>query len=118
MRRRIAGQFVRDEVTSSDSEVSVEKRVSGKPPRPKHCRTYTRRRMAEAMPQIVERFLEEAKQGSIAHVKALSDMGGFDQANFADQDDGRRHPSLAKLLLKELKRQQSSQAQETRAETP
>ena len=111
MKRRDAGQFVHEEVLPLNLEAIGEKRVFGKPPRPKHCRIYTRRRMAEALPEIVERFLEEAKQGSIPHAKALSDMSGLNQADSADQEDGRRHPSLAKLLLKELKRQQSSQAQ-------
>lgn len=116
MRRRVAGRFVREEAMLLNSETPGEKRAFGKPPQPKHCRIYTRRRMAEALPEIVDRFLDEAKQGSIPHTKALSDMSGFDRMDSADQDDGRRHPSLARLLLKELKRQQSSQAQETKAE--
>ena len=36
------------------------------------------RRMAEALPEIVERFVTEAKLGSIAHAKALVALGGLD----------------------------------------
>lgn len=65
--------------------------------------------MAEALPEIVERFVREAKQGSIPHAKALAAMSGLDRveapAKGARVEPGRRRQqSLTEKLLLELKR--------------
>ena len=71
--------------------------------------------MTEAMPDIVDRFVQEAKKGSIPHVKALTALGGMD-AGLGREDagvtsEGRPRQSLAGYLLKELKRQQRERGQ-------
>ena len=54
------------------------------------------------MPEIVGRFLEEAKKGSIPHTRMLTILGGFaNDATVASPD--KRPRSLAALLMRELK---------------
>lgn len=77
------------------------------------CRTVARTRVTAAMPDIVDRFVEKAKEGSIAHVKALTAMSGMDQAlgreDVSLTSTGRPPQSLATYLMRELKRQQREQ---------
>ena len=65
------------------SSTGREKKSAGGAPRPKHCRTFTRAKVAEALPEIVETFVEEAKKGSIAHAKMLTDSGWAGQGRGA-----------------------------------
>jgi hypothetical protein len=74
-RKRVAGRFVRDGL-DADGGARPEKRSS---PGPKQCRTFTRARIAEALPEIVEKFVDEARNGSVAHAKALASLGGLDK---------------------------------------
>jgi hypothetical protein len=66
--------------------------------------------MAEALPEIVDRFVREAKQGSIAHAKALAALSGLDQMEAPSGSAGvkaraaRRRRSLTEMLMQELKR--------------
>ena len=53
-RKRVAGRFVAEE---AEGEAGVQKRVRIAAPRPKYCRTFTRRRLAEALPEIAYRVL-------------------------------------------------------------
>jgi hypothetical protein len=61
-RKRVAGRFVREGL---DGAAPGAKRSEVAAPRPKACRTYTRARVAEALPEILTTFVEEAKKGSI-----------------------------------------------------
>lgn len=56
--------------------------------------------MAEALPEIVERFVEEAKKGSIAHAKLLTTLGGLDKAELVVAK--RRGKSMVALLMERL----------------
>ena len=76
-RKRVAGRFVRENL---DGDGGAQRTENSGAPRPKHCRTFTRAKVAEALPEIVERFVEEAKKGSIAHAKMLTTLGGLDKA--------------------------------------
>ncbi len=100
-RKRVAGRFVREGV-EEDGCVRLEegKRAVGAP-RPKQCRTFTRARVAEALPEIVERFVEEAKKGSIAHAKMLAVLGGLDKGETPTKPR-RRGRSRVGLLLDRL----------------
>jgi hypothetical protein len=71
-------------------------------PRPKYCRTFTRKRVAEVLPEIVERFSEEAKKGSIQHAKVLMKLGGLDQRDAPRKPAKRRGKSLIGLLREDL----------------
>ena len=84
-RKRVAGRFVRqgldgDGAAGLGGNQGKDKGVGGAP-RPKHCRTFTRAKVAEALPEIVDRFVEEAKKGSIAHAKMLTTLGGLDKVD-------------------------------------
>jgi hypothetical protein len=99
-RKRVAGRFVRESV---DGEVEAKpgaKKDGGRGPRPKHCRTFTRAKVAEALPEIVERFVEEAKKGSIAHTKMLTALGGLDKSEAPAAKKRRGKSAVGKLIEK------------------
>ena len=96
-RKRVAGRFVRDGV---DGDTPVAKKCGGGAPRPKHCRTFTRAKVAEALPEIVERFVEEAKKGSIAHTKMLTALGGLDKGEAPAVKKRRGKSAVGKLIEK------------------
>src|ERR1700677_2169415 len=102
-RKRVAGRFVRQGLGGDGGARVEEKKVAVGAPRPKYCRTFTRARVAEALPEIVERFVEEAKKGSIAHAKMLTNLGGLDKGE-GPQEKKRRGKSVVRLLLDDLAR--------------
>lgn len=105
-RKRVKGRFVREGLDGDGgAKRRVEGSVAGKvtAPRPKYCRTFTRARIAEALPQIVEKFTEEAAKGSIAHTKVLMKIGGLDTGDVVPKTAGRRGKSVVALLLENLK---------------
>lgn len=85
-----------------------------KPPSPRNCRDYLRRQTADAMPEIVSAFVDEAKEGSVAHFNALAKVGGFDQRTASDTPK-RRRKSLARQLLDEVEKYEAKQAAELAA---
>jgi len=111
VRKRVAGRFVRETADGAEVEVAatdgaagqVERTVLTAAPRAKHCRTYTKKRVAEALPAIAERFVEEAKKGSIQHAKVLIRLSGLDGKDVPRQAK-RRGKSLAGRLLEELRK--------------
>lgn len=102
-RKRVAGRFVREGLDGDDGAGPAENRGAGGAPRPKHCRTFTRARVAEALPEIVERFVEEAKKGSIAHAKMLTTLGGLDKGETPEVKKRRGKSTVGKLLEKMMK---------------
>lgn len=78
-RRRVAGRFVREGLDGDGGERPEERKAAVGAPRPRYCRAFTRARVAEALPEIVGRFVEEAKKGSIPHAKMLTNLGGLDK---------------------------------------
>ena len=90
---RVNGRFVR----AGSAEAEEAKKLPSAP-RPKCCRTYTRSRVAEALPEIVEKFLREAKRGSVPHAKALASLGGLDKGDVVPVVKKRRK-SFAGLLI-------------------
>jgi hypothetical protein len=102
-RKRVAGRFVREGLDGDGGVQRVEKKastVSGATngPRPKYCRTFTRAKVAEALPAIVEKFVEEAKKGSIAHAKMLANLGGLDKGEIPERKPRRRKSVVGRLL--------------------
>ena len=112
-RKRVAGRFVQEDaksdadngaVSRADNKTRVEaKKAAVGAPRPRYCRTFTRARVAEALPEIVERFAEEAKKGSIAHVKVLMKIGGLDTGDVVPKATKRRGKSVIQALLENLR---------------
>jgi len=72
-------------------------------PTPQNCRNFIRRKTADAMPDIVEAFVKEAKGGSVRHFASLAKVGGIDQKP-APPPPQRRGKSLARRLLDEVER--------------
>jgi hypothetical protein len=98
--KRVAGRFVREGLdTDGGAQMGVKKGTGA--PRAKNCRTFTRARVAEALPEIVERFVEEAKKGSIAHAKMLTTLGGLDKGE-VPQAKKRRGKSVVGMLIEKL----------------
>ena len=108
-RRRVNGRFASKDGSGPCAGKRTEGGAAKKPLRPKQCRGYAQRRMAEALPDIVDRFIREAKQGSIAHAKALAALSGLDQVEAPNESarvraQARRRRSLTEMLMQELKR--------------
>jgi hypothetical protein len=103
-RKRVGGRFVRENLDGDGGVQPAENKGAGKAPRPKHCRTFTQARVAEALPEIVKTFVEEAKKGSIAHAKMLTTLGGLDKNDVPAEAKRRRGKStVGKLLEKMMK---------------
>jgi hypothetical protein len=103
-RKRVGGRFVREGGTEAEGPTDAEENKTTqrvRAPRPRHCRTFTRARVAEALPEIVERFLTEAKRGSIPHVRALTVLSGLDKGDVVPTAAKRRGKSLETLLLEQ-----------------
>lgn len=103
------GRFASEAETGDEMDEVLKEKTSERPLRPMHCRSFARRRMAEAYPEIVDRFIREAKQGSIAHAKALAALSGLDRPEAAQpgpalKGRARRRSSLTKMLMDELRR--------------
>jgi hypothetical protein len=104
-RKRVAGRFVRQGMDGDGGVTGAEaKKAVLVAPKPQFCRTFTRARMAEALPEIVERFVEEAKNGSVPHAKVLTSLGGLDRGELP-QVKKRRGKSSVRLLIEKLKRE-------------
>jgi hypothetical protein len=100
VQRRVDGELVRVD----DAEAGVERReVVRRRLRPRFCRTYAKRKVAEALPLIAEVFVEEAKRGSIPHAKVLMQLSGLDVKE-NPKNARPRGKSLAGELLKELRK--------------
>jgi hypothetical protein len=97
-RKRVGGRFVREGLDGDGGARASENKGGGVAPRPAYCRSFTRARVAEALPEIVERFVEEAKKGSIAHAKLLTNLGGLDKGDMptAKKREGK---SSVRLLM-------------------
>jgi hypothetical protein len=109
-RKRVRGRFVREGLDGSVGAKPATEEAAAKPvetaaaPKPPHCRSYTRARMAEALPEIVKKFVEEAKKGSIPHAKMLSSLGGLDKGEVSTPKK-RRGKSAVRVLMEKLKRE-------------
>jgi hypothetical protein len=85
-------------------EGAVVKRVAVGAVRPRACRTFARKQVAAVLPRIVEKFAQEAMQGSVAHAKALMTLGGLDRGEVEPEVKRRRGKSLARLLMERLEK--------------
>jgi hypothetical protein len=98
-RKRVAGRFVREGLDGDGGIQTAEKKASAAgAPRPKYCRTFTRAKVAEALPDIVGKFVEEAKKGSIAHTKMLANLGGLDKGEIPERKQRRGKSAVGRLL--------------------
>jgi hypothetical protein len=96
-RKRVGGRFVRQNL-DDDGGLRPGRRNA---PGPTGCRTFTRAKVAESLPEIVDRFVEEAKKGSVAHAKLLTSLGGLDKSPLPATKK-RRGKSMVALLMERL----------------
>jgi hypothetical protein len=111
-KRRENGWFVPGPGVGAEKvSVDVEHRAEGEKtaakelpsaPRPRYCRTFTRKRVAEALPEIVETFVQKAKLGSVPHARALAALGGLDKGDVVPAVVRRRGKSLGRQLMEEF----------------
>ena len=99
-RKRVAGRFVRESLDGDGGARPAGNEGAGRAPKPKQCRTFTRSKVAEALPEIVQTFVEEAKKGSIAHAKMLTTLGGLDKSETPEVKKRRGKSTVGKLLEK------------------
>jgi hypothetical protein len=103
-RKRVRGRYVREGLDGSVGAKPEAAVAVAATPKPASCKSFTRARMAEALPEIVKKFVEEAKKGSIPHAKMLSNLGGLDKSEMPAQ---RRGKSSVRSLVEKLKRESS-----------
>ena len=112
LREQNTGRFCR-EIIAGEGMHQVRVRRSADGSEAKLCRTMARTRVTAALPEILDKFVEEAKKGSIPHVKALTTLSGLDgDSNKEDANagrEGRPRQSLAGYLMRELKRTPTTQ---------
>lgn len=75
----------------------------------KQRRRSAEQQIAEALPEIAARFVEQARQGSVPHAKALAALGSLERARVSSdrrqaERSRRREQSLTEQLMQELRR--------------
>ena len=68
----------------------------------KELRRLVELKVAEAMPSIIAKFVEDAKTGSIPHARALATLGAFEKAEAEPVKRKPRGAAYARQLLAEL----------------
>ncbi len=124
-RKRVGGRFAREraEMEESGGEVQAPEVEAGRAvatragaPRPKQCRSFTRKRMAEQMPGLVEMLLKQAHEGSLGHLKILVQLAGLDKGEVTPVVK-RREKSLETILLEQWEKDAAREAEEAAATT-
>jgi hypothetical protein len=106
-RERVAGKFVRPGLDGDGGERPRGKTDAVKAPKAKNCGSYTRERVAEALPDIVKTFVQEAKNGSIAHTKMLATLSGLDKGDKEKPLRKRQRKSSAVLMMEKMLRERA-----------
>jgi hypothetical protein len=84
--------------------IAVEEKHAAKKPVRNYLR-HARKRISVDFDDIVEAMSKKSIEGSLPHVKYLFEIGGVKE-EIARQGEGKREPSLAQLLMAELKKKQ------------
>ena len=102
-RKRVDGRFARAEDAAQGEGKDAVAGVPVGAPRPRYCRAFARKRIAEEMPELVAMLLKEAKGGSLGHLKMLVQLGGLDKGEVTPKVQ-RREKSLEALLTEQWER--------------
>ena len=108
--KRRQAEPAKDEAAGQAAGVAV------RAPRPRLCRAYVRKRMAERMPELVELLLKQANDGSLGHLKILVGLAGLDKGEVAPPIK-RREKSLEKILLEQWAKEDEAAVVPEGAET-
>jgi len=98
----------RERAVASDTPAPVEAQTAKKKP-VKNFKRHTSKVISEEFSDIVETMANKSKAGSLAHTKYLFEIGGVKE-EIQRQGQGKGEPSLADLLLAEVRRQRSADA--------
>ena len=96
--RGVGGRFERDESSVAEGEQATDGQAGVRAPRPKYCRVFVRKRVAESMPAIVHALIEQAKQGSLPHLTLLLKTAGLDTKGELVPTTKRKSKGLATIL--------------------
>jgi len=107
-RKRVNGRFVKGVAEETEPE---KKPVAVGAPQPRSCRTFAGKRLAEAMPDIMQAMVKKAKGGSVAHFKALLEVSGLHRTAVVAKVAQKRGSSLTRALLDEFERDQREAAE-------
>jgi hypothetical protein len=91
-----------DNPLSADDNMPRPKRKRGNGTR--NYKKHAKELIAAEFPEIMKAMAEKSKQGSLGHAKFLFEIGGLKE-ELERQGRGRAEPSLADLLMAEIKRQ-------------
>ncbi len=116
-RKRVAGKFAAEGavVAAPGGEEAAEKATGVRrmaAPRPKYCRTFARARFAEALPEIAETLLTQAKGGSVPHMKLLIELSGLNKGDVVPRAMKPRGKSLQAILEEEWQKEKDEIAAE------
>jgi hypothetical protein len=80
----------------------------------RNYKTHTKKLIAKQFSGIMESMAVKSKEGSLAHAKFLFEIGGVKE-ELERQGRGKAEPSLADLLLAEVRRQHAANGLGTKA---
>jgi hypothetical protein len=107
----LEGQVVKGaRVRSPAATIKVAPMIEAEEPKSKPVRNYkthTKKLIAKQFSGIMESMAVKSKEGSLAHVKFLFEIGGVKE-DLERQGRGKSEPSLADLLLAEVRRQHAA----------
>lgn len=89
--------------------------------RVRNYRKHAKKELSEAFPVIVQTLVKKAEEGSLTHAKLLFDIGGVKDAAKAEgrkRKSSDREPSLAEMLLDEVKKRREEAAGAESPEQP
>ncbi len=92
-----------DDVVGTEGEGGPARRLP-RAPRPDLCRRFARKELAQGLPGILQRFIDEAQKGSIPHAKALMSLAGLDREEPLPAAHRKKQTGLSEVLLRELRR--------------
>jgi len=96
--RGVGGRFEREDGGVAEGEQATDGQAGVRAPRPKYCRVFVRKRVAESMPAIVHALIEQAKQGSVPHLTLLLKTAGLDTKGELVPTTKRKSKGLATIL--------------------
>ena len=96
--RGVGGRFEREDGGVAEGEQATDGHAGVRAPRPKYCRVFVRKRVAESMPAIVHALIEQAKLGSVPHLTLLLKTAGLDSKGEVVPVAKRKSKGLATIL--------------------
>jgi hypothetical protein len=97
--------------TKAEPAIDPEAKTAEEKPvfrRVRNFKRHTRKLMSDNFARIMNSLAEKAINGSVAHVKYLFEIGGV-REELEREGDGKAEPSLAEVMLGEMRRQREEE---------